>query len=102
MGTPIIPPEEIPVALLRNIGPKTARLLEESGIPTKRELLETGPILAYKILKHRYSGTSIVLLYALYGALNDCHWNELPPQIKEHLRQEAQTPLDKEHRTPND
>ena len=98
MGKHIIQPEETPVAHLRNIGPKTAKLLVESGFPTRKELLQSGPVLTYKILKHRYSGISIVLLYALYGALHDSHWNELPPSVKEHLKQEANTPLEKEYR----
>lgn len=33
--------------------------------------------------------TSLVGLYALYGALVDVHWNELPPEVKQGLRREA-------------
>lgn len=33
--------------------------------------------------------TSLVGLYALYGALVDVHWNELPPEVKQALRREA-------------
>jgi hypothetical protein len=32
---------------------------------------------------------SLVLLYALQAALLDCHWNDLPPGMKESLKAEA-------------
>ncbi|MDA1258978.1 MAG: TfoX/Sxy family DNA transformation protein, partial [Chloroflexi bacterium] len=35
------------------------------------------------------SETSVVFLYALQGALWDVHWNALPPEEKERLRNEA-------------
>ncbi len=34
-----------------------------------------------------------MLLYALQAALMDIHWNALPPDLKEQLRQDAKAPL---------
>ncbi|HEU4658336.1 MAG TPA: TfoX/Sxy family DNA transformation protein [Capillimicrobium sp.] len=30
----------------------------------------------------------LLAAYALEGALLDCHWNALPPGVKEHLQRE--------------
>lgn len=86
--------EDTPVKDLLNIGPKTARLLEEIEIYTKKNLRDIGPEMAFKILQHRNKGVTTVALYALYGALHDIHWNELPPDIKSRLQKEAVRKLD--------
>ena len=79
---------------LINIGPKTARLLQEIGISTKKELMDMGPVMAYKILQHRFRGVNVIALYALYGAVHDIHWNSISPQIKKQLRNQAKDMLD--------
>ena len=94
MESDIIQPENTPVAQLRNLGPKTAQWLHEIGISTRQELIKTGPIMAYKILKHQRKDVSIVLLFALYGAIHDYHWNEIPAGIKEQLKKEASMSMD--------
>ena len=78
---------------LLNIGPKTASLLEEIDVYTEKDLKDLGPILTYKILKHRNKEINIIALYALYGALHHVHWNEIPSYIKEQLKADAQVPL---------
>ncbi len=73
---------------LKNIGPVTARQLAEIGITSEQELREMGALEAYRRLKRTFpQQITLVCLYALQGALFDCHWNELPPDVKEHLRQ---------------
>lgn len=69
-------------------------MLNEIGIFTRGDLENTGITMAYKILQHRFPNVNILFLYSMYGALSDCHWNHLPPGVKETLRKAAATPLD--------
>ncbi len=80
---------------LKNIGPKTAAWLHDIGIHTRADLEAMGTVMAYKILKHqRPEQVTILLLYALDGALSGKHWNALGPERKKVLKQEAHTRLD--------
>ena len=65
-------------AKLRNIGPKSAAWLRQVGLRSREDLEHAGPVGAY--LKVRRAGfkPSLNLLYALEGALCDCHWQEVP------------------------
>ena len=85
---------DILVEDLKNIGPKTAAWLQEIGIYTKRNLVDIGPVMAFKILQHRFNGINTLALYALYGAIHDVHWNSIPPETKDKLRKEANSKLD--------
>lgn len=72
---------------LKNIGPASVRQLQEVGIEDAAALRKLGAILAYRRLKHAFPReVSLVMLYALEGALRGCHWNQLPPGVKEKLR----------------
>ena len=83
------------VESLKNIGPKTAAWLHDTGIHTRADLEEIGAIMAYKILKHqRPEQVTILLLYALDSALSGKHWNALGPERKKVLKQEADIRLD--------
>jgi DNA transformation protein len=77
---------------LKNIGPASVRQLREVGIANEAALRKLGAIPAYRRLKHAFPReVSLVMLYALEGALRDCHWNRLPPGVKEMLRAAAKT-----------
>lgn len=78
------------VAALRNIGPVSARMLAEVGIVTRGDLDRAGAVLAYRVLKERHPGVSLNLLYAMYGALTDQRWDQLPVALREELRREAE------------
>jgi TfoX-like protein len=72
---------------LKNIGPASVRQLREVGIEDAASLRKFGAIAAYRRLKHAFPReTSLLMLYALEGALRDCHWNQLPPGVKEKLQ----------------
>jgi DNA transformation protein len=76
---------------LKNIGPASVRQLREVGIEDAAALRRLGAIAAYRRLKHAFPrAVSLVMLYALEGALIGCHWNRLPPGVKEKLRAAAQ------------
>ena len=79
---------------LKNIGPKTAAWLHDTGIHTRADLEAMGAVMAYKILKHQKpKQVTILLLYALDGALSGKHWNVLGPERKAALKREADTRL---------
>lgn len=80
---------------LKNIGPKSAAWLHDIGIHTRADLEAMGAVMAWKILKHQRPGqVTILLLYALDGALSGKHWNALGPERKAALKREADTRLD--------
>ena len=73
---------------LKNIGPASVRQLRDVGIESAAELRKVGALDAYRRLKHAFPRhVSLLMLYALEGALRDCHWNRLPPGVKEKLKQ---------------
>lgn len=72
---------------LKNIGPATIRQLRDVGIGNEASLRRLGALAAYGRLKHAFPRqVTLVMLYALEGALRGCHWNHLPPGVKERLR----------------
>ena len=74
---------------LKNIGPVSARQLQEVGIGSARMLRRLGSLVAYRRLKHAFPReVTLVMLYALEGARLNCHWNRLPPGRKAALRRE--------------
>jgi len=83
------PSPEAPVENLENIGPVTAGWLRSIGIGTRGELQRVGPLAAYHMLTEEGYNTSLVLVYALEGALRGVHWNRLPPEHKARLRARA-------------
>lgn len=78
--------DRLPVGSLRNLGPKSAKILAEAGIRTIAELRMLGPAKAYvraKSLKPR--AVSLNLLWAMAAGLADRDWRDLTPQEKSSL-----------------
>lgn len=65
-------------AKLRNIGPKSAAWLRQVGLRTQEDLTAVGSVEAFLRVKRAGFRPSLNLLYALEGALLDCHWQQLP------------------------
>lgn len=63
---------------LRNIGPKSSAWLRQVGLRTRDDLAGVGPVDAFMRVKRAGFKPSLNLLYALEGALLDCHWQEIP------------------------
>jgi DNA transformation protein len=71
------------VAALRNLGPRSARLLAEAGIRTIAELRLIGPAKAYaraETLAPR--SVSLNLLWAIAAGLDDRDWRALSREEK--------------------
>ncbi len=75
---------------LKNLGPVSSRQLQAVGIETVEQLEEIGPAQAFHMVADLFpSETSLNFLYALQGALWDIHWNTIPPEEKERLKNEV-------------
>ena len=77
---------------MKNIGPKSKHWLAYVGIHTIDDVVELGVVATCKRVKAAYpEKVSLNLLYGLQAALLDLPWNELPPDIKEELRQQVES-----------
>ncbi|MEO8671553.1 MAG: TfoX/Sxy family protein [Tahibacter sp.] len=70
---------------IRNVGPKSAAWLRQVGVRTLVELREVGPVETFMKVKRAGFRPSLNLLYAMQGALDDCHWADLPDATKQAL-----------------
>jgi DNA transformation protein and related proteins len=73
---------------LKNIGSKSETLLNRIGIYTAADLDEVGAVTAWKRVRAIEPSASLIGVYALQGALMNIHWNALPQDIKDDLRQQ--------------
>ena len=72
-------------AKLRNIGPKSMAWLRQTGVRTLDDLKDVGALAAYVRVKRAGFKPSLHLLYALEGAILDCHWQEIPDTRRSEL-----------------
>lgn len=70
---------------LRNIGPKSAAWLRQVGLRSREELAAAGTVDAFMRVKRAGFKPSLNLLYALEGALLDCHWQDVPDARRSEL-----------------
>lgn len=75
---------------LRNIGPKSAAWLRQVGLRSREELEQAGPVEAFMRVRRAGFKPTLNLLYALEGALQDCHWQALPRDRREALAAEVE------------
>lgn len=77
--------------MMKNIGPKSRQWLASVGVHTLDDVVRLGVVETYKRVRAAYpEKVSLNLLYALQGALLDLPWNEVPPDIKEELKQQVE------------
>ena len=70
---------------IRNVGPKSAAWLRQVGVRTQDDLEKLGPVEAFMKVKRAGFRPSLNLLYALAGAIENCHWADLPNEQKASL-----------------
>ncbi len=75
----------VPALKMRNIGPKSAAWLRQVGLRTPEDLHAAGAIDAFMRVRRAGFKPSLNLLYALEGALQDCHWQEIPEARRSEL-----------------
>lgn len=78
---------------LRNIGPKSAAWLRQVGLRTHEDLAAAGPVDAFMRVRRAGFKPGLNLLYAIEGALNDCHWREVPQARREELVAAAESAI---------
>ena len=71
-----------------NLGPKSAGWLISAGIHSPDQVRRLGPVEVCRQLRAAGYPVSVVMAYALEGALTGCHWNEIPGEAKQFLRTE--------------
>jgi DNA transformation protein and related proteins len=76
---------------IRNVGPKSAAWLRQVGVRTQEDLVKLGPVEAFMKVKRAGFRPSLNLLYALAGAIENCHWADLPDEQKAALVQAAES-----------
>ena len=62
---------------LRNIGPQSAAWLRQVGLRTREDLAGAGTVEAFMRVRRAGFKPGLNLLYAIEGALNDCHWQDV-------------------------
>lgn len=75
---------------LRNLGKTSVQWLRAIGIHNAEDLRQQGPVAAYCAVRARGFRASRTLLFAIAGALQDIHWNQLSPEYKQHLLQQLE------------
>jgi DNA transformation protein and related proteins len=76
---------------IRNVGPKSAAWLRQVGVRTQDDLVRLGAVESFMKVKRAGFRPSLNLLYALEGALADCHWADLPDERKAALLAAAES-----------
>jgi hypothetical protein len=72
-------------AKLRNIGPKSMAWLRQTGVRSLEDLQAVGALSAFVRVKRAGFRPSLNLLYALEGAILDCHWQDIPEARRSEL-----------------
>ncbi|MBR9909536.1 MAG: TfoX/Sxy family protein [Gammaproteobacteria bacterium] len=75
---------------LKNLGAASVNILHAIGVNCHDDLKKLGAVEAYSRIKARGIQVSKVMLYALEGALIDIHWNDLDPELKQQLLDQAE------------
>ncbi|MDQ3510760.1 MAG: TfoX/Sxy family protein, partial [Pseudomonadota bacterium] len=78
---------------LRNIGPKSAAWLRQVGLRTYEDLSALGSVESFMRVKRAGFKPTLNLLYAIEGALLDCHWQEIPGERRNELVAQAEAAI---------
>lgn len=70
---------------IRNIGPRSLPWLHAVGVESVEDLRQRGVANTYFQIRRAGYPASLNLLWALAGAARDCHWNQIPTQVKKDL-----------------
>jgi DNA transformation protein and related proteins len=70
------------VVELWNLSDLTASWLNDIGIYTYDDLCNRDILEVWHILKIEHHQVSKLMYYALWGAVNNCHWNKIPASEK--------------------
>ena len=87
-----LPQDNLPVTMLRNLGPKSAMMLAEVGIRTIGELRAIGAAKAYvRVRAIRSRGASVNLLWSMAAGLDGRGWQDVSMVEKASLLAEVKS-----------
>jgi DNA transformation protein and related proteins len=76
---------------MKNLGPKSSEWLASINVHSLEDVAKLGVVETYKRVKAAYpEKVTLNMLWGLQAALLDIPWNELPSDIKDQLRKEAE------------
>ena len=98
-----------PVYDLRTLGPRSREWLAAIGIRSVADLRAAGAVPTYVALKRARGGVSLNMLYALVGAIDGMHWQdvkrtrrlELLLQVEDCEREQAAASIPRGRRRAN-
>lgn len=70
---------------LKGFGPKSEEIFAQIGIHSAEEFLNSDPFELYAKLKSTVKGTGLNSIYAMIGAQEDIHWQEVAQTRKEEI-----------------
>jgi len=70
---------------LKGFGPKSEEILAKVNINSVEEFMEVDPFELYKQLKQEVKGTGLNSIYAIIGAREGIHWQEVANTRKEEI-----------------
>lgn len=70
---------------LKGFGPKSEEIFAQIGIHSAEEFLNSDPFELYAKLKSTVKGTGLNSIYAMIGAQEDIHWQEVARTRKEEI-----------------
>jgi DNA transformation protein and related proteins len=83
------------IALLPNLGEKSARVLRAIGVNIIGDLETLGPLEVYARVMISGQQPSLNLLWAMVAGLRGAHWNSLTRDEREALREALQAVLER-------
>ena len=76
---------------MKNLGPKSSEWLASVGIHTLDDVARLGVVETYKRVKAAYpEKVTLNMLWGLQAALLGIRWDELPPDIKDELKNQVE------------
>ena len=74
------------ISKMRNLGPKSEAMLAKIGVNSSLDLEQLGAVEAFKRLQAGNEKVSLLMLYAMHGALTNQAWEMLLPDEKQALK----------------
>lgn len=89
-------PDDRSISEMRNLGPAVEKDLEAVGITTAQQVIDLGVeetfikmLLGRKEIGRSAGCCNALYLYAIYGAIHDVDWRELPGKLKTEFKEFA-------------
>ncbi len=70
---------------LKGFGPKSEDILAKVGVTSVQQFLQCDPFSLYADLKREVKGTGLNSIYAIIGAQQDRHWQDVAKKDKEEI-----------------